>query len=261
MDSMSPTTLDNIKDFPKEQDYLIAYIDILGAKNLLKSDDNLFSDIYTAFFTAVFLSVGVEFFTEHNVKVKIFTDNILIGYPIQDITNKEHVFQLYRSLIFFLKAPLMLLLNKHILFRGAMTINKLAINDMMVWGQGVLEAVDLEENVAVYPRIILSEKLVDILQSFEFNQKQFENAFEALEDFDGCYYFDYFNYSDIQYLDNSLDDLENYISQQKSNCTDSKITQKLNWFTKYISHARRKALARKQLFQNTLEKDEKDEGI
>lgn len=240
MENMSLPMLDSIKDFPKEQDYLIAYIDILGAKNLLKSDDNLFSDIYTAFFTAVLFSVGVEFFTEHNVKVKIFSDNILIGYPIQDIANKEHVFQLYRSLIFFLKAPLLLLLNKHILFRGAMTINKLAINDMMVWGQGVLEAVDLEENVAIYPRIVLSKRLVEYLQSYGYDDASFELSFEVLKDFDGCYYFDYFNYLDIHALENGLDSLEQYIITEKGKIADPKIIQKLDWFSNHILRARKK---------------------
>lgn len=44
------------------------------------------------------------------------------------------------------------------LVRGGITIGDFYIDDMFVWGAALVKAYELEEKIAVYPRVILDEK-------------------------------------------------------------------------------------------------------
>lgn len=195
MNESGTTFSEILNDFPKEQDCLIAYIDLLGTKAHMQNNDDFFKDVYTAFSSAVVACNKAVFFSEHGVKLKIFSDNILIAYPIADMEDKNNVLELFRSMDFLVRILTVLLLQKNILFRGAITVNKLTINDVMVWGPGLNEIVDLEENIAIFPRIIFSDNAIELLKKSLPNKESFEKHWLLILDSDGRYYLDYFDYS------------------------------------------------------------------
>ena len=136
----------DLPETPKENDYVIAYIDLLGTKELLlkSSESIVFGDIYYPFLIAGKIMPTMHDLKWDNIKIKIFSDNILIAHPVNDPKNKDDIYRAYKEVSNFLKFFLSMFANKGILFRGAITVDKLLINELMVWGKGLSAVVYLE---------------------------------------------------------------------------------------------------------------------
>ena len=140
----------NIPDEPKEANYIIAYIDLLGTKEKISQGKGtkVFENIYNAFLLAGNIMPQMKDLNYSQMKVKVFSDNIILAYPVAESLESGDVLSSYKIMISYLKFFLYILLKHNVLFRGAISINKLMINDLIVWGEGLSEVVYLEENVA-----------------------------------------------------------------------------------------------------------------
>lgn len=146
--------------------YLIAYIDILGYRNLIsifKSEEMFFSLIDKTL---------KHIFNDQNdfmlaVDYCIFSDNLIFGI-------KEELWKkINPSLkISYLEQFLTLLciiqysfFSSSLLLRGGITIGKLYFdkNVQYVFGSGLIKAYDLENNHANYPRIIIDNECKSII--------------------------------------------------------------------------------------------------
>ena len=184
---------------PSEKDYLIAYVDILGTKERLNqtNESEIFKNIYHPFLFAGKVAPIFEHYKLDGISIKVFSDNILFACPIEHRNDKDEVLASYTKLGWLLKDFLSLLAKNGILFRGAITLDKLYINELMVWGKGLLTVVDLEENVAVYPRILLSDSLLKVFKEFGLEGVEFEEKFSCLQDADDGVFFDFIDYNDF----------------------------------------------------------------
>lgn len=67
------------------------------------------------------------------------------------------------------------------LLRGGISVGQLFIDDVMVWGEALLKAYYLEDNIANYPRIIIDKKVVgEIAQDSQLSgyvRKDFDNLY------------------------------------------------------------------------------------
>lgn len=226
---------------PQEKDYLIAYIDLLGTKDLLKNncDSTVFNLIYHSFVFATEYVSKVEELKLDNVQIKIFSDNIIIALPIEDCCDCELVYNVYKRLTVFLTYIIYPLISKGILFRGAITLGKLQINDYMVWGKGLLDAVYLEENIAIFPRIILSENLVKIFNQSKLTE-EFKQKFSCILDFDKFFYFDFFDYTEVTWMEKTLPKLTGFIEEKLKSEDRISVLQKYRWFQNYLQYVTEK---------------------
>ena len=110
--------------------------------------------IYGAYSFAIEMESKLHIFG--NLVFKVFSDNILIAHELDDAGDW---YAAYKSVVEFLKHFLSRFLCQGVLFRGGITMGMLAINDVMVWGSGLVDVVNLEEKVAIYPRIVISNEL------------------------------------------------------------------------------------------------------
>ena len=173
-----------------------------------------------------------------DIKTKIFSDNILFAYPINNFAEKEEVFSAYKKMTLVLKFFLSMFVSEGILFRGAITIGKLLINEVMVWGEDLVTVVKLEEKVAIYPRIILSEELLRVFDKFGLSGSHYEKKFSCMKDYDNCVFFDFFDYEDAEamdsYLPSAIEHIENNIRNEKKRQNRANVLQKYNWFRNYL---------------------------
>ena len=116
------------------------------------------------------------------------------------------------------------------LIRGAITKGNLIVDERLntLLGPAVNEAYILESQIAIYPRIIISNKIVDC-ESGEYFK----------EDRDGIKYFDFllFLQENKEYT-MSKDEVNRHITFLKEyieNSDNVKIIQKYKWFEKYLS--------------------------
>jgi hypothetical protein len=132
-----------------------------------------------------------------------FSDSIVVSVKVND----NNINALTSTLIANLSYIGAKLMTEGILLRGGITVGKLIhLDNGIIMGQALIEAYQLETNSAKFPRIVLSQKLVDKL-SYPLETKknrypyhQYLNRFE-----DGCVGFHQMIYFQILQSSNLLD--------------------------------------------------------
>ncbi len=157
---------------------IVAFIDILGFKEIVKESESDPSKIDLLYSALHFLKVwetsdrwdlklveieedaqkkGVDNFDiRGKTNSTSFSDSIVISVKVDDNTN-----EMCSTLIVNLAFIGAVLLEKGILFRGGITIGNIIHRENgTVFGQALIDAYLLESKSAKYPRIILSDKLI-----------------------------------------------------------------------------------------------------
>lgn len=167
------------------KEYYIAYFDILGYRQFFQEQQEQAGDLLNQIHVAIetvknnlTASNKVDFLKDHmNVdwKIKIFSDNILICLECGNSKQTEKS----RALFFLLNISEIqryFIINHDLFLRGGITKGKLSYNDDYVFGEGLIEAVGIEEQT-VYPRITLSPSLFEFFSNItSYNSEDREKA-------------------------------------------------------------------------------------
>lgn len=121
-------------------------------------------------------------------KIKIFTDNMVVGYPVKDdgeveldeILDNVSEYQFNLSL-------------EGLFVRGGISIGDFYINDDIVFGPALLDAHNTESKLACYPRIVLDDKTVEKLQKHINYYDVAPQQNKILIDNDGRWFLNYLN--------------------------------------------------------------------
>jgi hypothetical protein len=144
------------------------YFDILGFSQetqkafIQKTEDDLFKKIYHSINDiSGLIKKDDEFdpFADSPAawQQKIFTDNVVLGYPIHRTSDGEGEFG---HLILQLSYTQMSLALEGFFIRGGFTIGKLYLDEQIVFGDALLEAYKYENEIANSPRIIISKEVM-----------------------------------------------------------------------------------------------------
>lgn len=190
----------------KYENRLVAFIDILGFKDIIKDSEQNADKLRLIYDSLLFLKSkekpaewslqfieieedaqkrGVENFDIINkTSCTCFSDSIVVSVQIGDNNINEMTSTLIANLS-FIGAKLM---TEGILLRGAITIGNIIHQDNgLVMGQALIDAYQLEINIVKNPRIILSDKLLKqlnypfLMKKDRYPYHQYINRFE-----DGC---------------------------------------------------------------------------
>lgn len=168
-------------------EYLIAYLDLLGVKNNIKEDLfddylNLLDKIYEE--SIHYIKTIVKNTELRDIKIKIFSDNIIFAYPLEN-NQAKNINNLIVPFIILITAFQYHCLKYGEILRGGITIDKLYIDDKFVYGNGLLNAYYIEDNIAIYPRIIIDNKVLKRITDQGFKLLYIE------QDTDCNYYINY----------------------------------------------------------------------
>ena len=164
------------------REYYIAYLDILGYKNFFSEHEKEILSFQAKINDAIQRSK--EFITKINgspilkqslhFETRIFSDNILLCMDVSEdylesaraISFLQMVSDIQREFI-----------TRYGLFlRGGIKRGYISLNDDYIFGQGLIDVVEIEERKAIYPRIIIDEALVDsIFTSKLFSEEELNN--------------------------------------------------------------------------------------
>lgn len=145
----------------EENNYYIAYFDILGYKAYFEDKEN---DIIS--FLHSIIEISRDFINSttpgqvfSNIFItKTFSDNFII--MIEE--NRYDDYQNVKSLAYIVAILQLRFLEKYnILIRGGITKGNGYVDNNIVFGEGLVRAVQLEET-ASFPRVIIDEKLFGI---------------------------------------------------------------------------------------------------
>ncbi|OFX70095.1 MAG: hypothetical protein A2X12_06320 [Bacteroidetes bacterium GWE2_29_8] len=168
----------------KQEERLIAFFDILGFKELIEKYedgqnellDNISEAISETFeqfeqlkkFHMEFSRNSILTEWLNSVDKKVFSDNFCISVLLESpiLNMPKH----YNEKFFFQYISMVQenLMKKEYFVRGAITYGSYYSDDNIIFSSGLVEAYKLESEVAIYPRIIISDKLVEYLKRTEF---------------------------------------------------------------------------------------------
>lgn len=218
-------------------EYIIAYIDFLGIKEKMKNDKS-----FEALQTLKFLLSGTKRIANYisdiniiqNFDIKIFSDNIVIAQKVDEEKLGNQIISLVNLVA---SIQFHALLQFDFWLRGGITIGELFIDNSVVWGLGLIEAYNIENSLANYPRVVLSDKL--LLRYNEYKKATLNLEALIKKDFDGLWFVDFiFIAPNLKMIPRISEFLSDKITGH-SNDPD-KIKQKMNWMITYFNDYCRK---------------------
>ena len=171
----------------KTSNHLIAYLDILGATDLIcKDNDFSFLNHLNMFMEdAIEESGGGIFPKEEDIFVKIFSDNIVLAIELKE--NDEQRENKTEALFNTVANIYNEIFRYGYLMRGAIVEGEFFHNNIIVYGKGHVQAVKLEEKEAIYPRILVQKELSKLLPQYLLQDRDswnILNIFQFSESFD-----------------------------------------------------------------------------
>lgn len=153
--------------------HVILLLDILGYKDLIKnSSDSKSENDYLEEVHGLMSMISsfiecrnqqIDASDEYDLKLSrfkslIFSDNIIFFAPYASETD---MINLSGNLIYGISEFLFLYPKSDLFFRGAITEGLLYYDDIMhfVFGSGLIRAYELESNEAIFPRVIIDDRL------------------------------------------------------------------------------------------------------
>lgn len=135
--------------------YMVGYLDLLGARRYINSDcdGEYLRTVYRCFEIAekfadeMCKTVGEPF------RTKIFSDNVIVALPCSEVSSNDNnnptiALNRITAIVGALQRNF---LEHDILSRGSITYGDLFIDNLMVFGNALIQAYELESGVAVFP--------------------------------------------------------------------------------------------------------------
>ncbi|WP_026497110.1 hypothetical protein [Butyrivibrio sp. WCD3002] len=213
------------------KEYYIAFIDVLGFKNLIQNETcQKIIDIYKSIRSMRVLNERIEeggeeksvpLIPDEDINIKIMSDSVCI-YIRADIP--ESLFELLFICMDFQNR--MIELDPPILLRGAIAKGNLYSDDDIIFGPGFVKAYVMEEKNASVPRIIITKDIVDdYIKTFP----EMRVSYNLLNrDYDAFYYIEYISAYGLTNRDKlgKYDELYKYIENVLNSTTDDSVRNK-----------------------------------
>lgn len=226
----------NIPAPGKPKTYAIAYLDLLGTTSKISKDEN---DMYLYMIRSIYdmavKSSGKDGFSNlgfNRIETKIFSDNIVMAIPLDSDHKIDDVCCLLKFVAIIQNRAT---ISSNWLVRGGVTIGELYIDNILIWGQGLVRAYELENHIAVFPRIVIDHNVLELLGV--------NNPF-LCRDIDGQFYLnflEFMEYRDTTGADDFLPQVRRHFKQllleikMPNGNYAERPYQKLHWHRNYIN--------------------------
>ena len=218
----------------KTQKYMVGYLDLLGTKDKIDNgQNNYLNRIHDCFMLA---KIMVDYHSNCEnlfLKYKIFSDNIIIAQPIKDSMSNNSPVIAFNRICALVSSVQRVFLCNDIFLRGGIVCDELYIDDVLVWGKALTDAYYIENNIAIYPRIVISKDLIELDPIVNIGNKM-RSANNIIQDFDGEFFIDYLNYPDDNEIQKLIQISNSNIEKHLAEETDARILQKIYWQKNYI---------------------------
>jgi len=249
-----------IERFHKNNLKYTAFLDILGFSNYMETKItnvyeaeefyNKLSQIkeYLNWIKEATLKTGILLLGDVHIKHSWISDTFIITIENdKDIENGADI----KSLMLFILAQSIAFIhhfmaeNYGLLLRGGISSKYVCITDNLILGKGISESAKLEKDIAVYPRVIFEQSIIDD-EIYEMISKKYQdNDLNYIsKDCDGYYFINYLGLlQELPPMINSIPmrDSNKYIPQSKINILvkdnlhqKEGIRQKYKWLDEYL---------------------------
>lgn len=225
--------------FPIPEDRIIAFIDILGFKNLVNHAEK--TNNYQLICSTILNGISdFESLDRHaDFQFTHFSDSFVLSLRSFD-PNESMRFLIY------LQDLINLFLAEKVLLRGGITVGKVIHTKKILLGPGMIRAYELESKFAKFPRVIIDTELIDFWEE-QLYDLNFENVFELSKDKDGFYFMDYIAKSN--FLSKKRLSAINEIACTLIDSSDKKLRQKGRWLKSKIAYGRKELKKQEAFFK------------
>lgn len=213
---------------------VVAFIDLLGAKEIISKDpDGSLETIHNCYEYAK-NQIKDIYPSELNIPhINIFSDNIVLSLPLYDKetdSSDKDIMNIISVIAYSAIIQYYFWMNK-LLVRGAISFGTFFSDELMVWGQGLVNSYGLESSIAIYPRIIIDPKYGNDM--YDIFGKML--LMLVSEDFDGLLFVDPLKRKYIEHR-SIVEDLlqDNILRLNNMEIFDPKKYQKYMWMQKYL---------------------------
>lgn len=228
------------------EERFIAFVDILGFKEIVKkaSNDVEYQEKVSKVLNYIAKIRNDNYYSDwarHGVfnDVSVFSDSIVISYPC-DRSDGDGLFYLLMDLIHLC----FILIRNDIYVRGGITVGKVIHNQNISWGSAFVQAYELENQNAIYPRIIIDKKAIErgkelYYQKFPLDENGDDLGKLISRDADGAYFLDYLSqWGEFDYPEDYFEWLEHIrvsVENNLKNESEPRIKMKYVWFARYYN--------------------------
>lgn len=169
------------KDLFSQEKYIVAFIDVLGTQEKIKKHPTEAIQDMWIYCHSILKELHLN--GNENLKIKIFSDNILICERIDENNAKEAINDILTSLTIITTT----MINSGIVafVRGAVVIGDLHFEDNFVLGKALVDAYDLESKHANFPRILFDDSFIEALTMitpFKHKDKLYSNLYQLTKE-------------------------------------------------------------------------------
>lgn len=211
--------------------YYIAFLDILGFKNLVNSSRTCEKIVHIYDFAQYRYETFFKSMDDvaKNIKMKIMSDSICL-YIRADFPNA-----LLYLMIYCVTFQCDLLHSEGLPLRGGITYGDMYVENDIIFGPALTEAYLLEEHNAKVPRIIIRKQTIDE-GTREMAKENLDLVWKTVfRDDDAFYTLDYFLFLVFGRNNKALDQVKAVISNQLDTTIDDSIRQKYLYIEKNIN--------------------------
>ena len=180
---MVNTTANPIKE------YYIAYFDLLGYKEYFANNPGKVSEFLNTINTAIYKtenyiqSINNSLIAQNvanlNIYTKIFSDNILLCTEVENSSYEKGKILSFMTVVSEIQRGF--ILQCGLFLRGGIVKGELSFNQDFIYGQGLIDAVELESET-VYPRIAVSKEIVSYLCNIQLYTREEANRANQIEE-------------------------------------------------------------------------------
>lgn len=252
-------TMETFSKDSKYQDRIVAFVDVMGIKDrIVKSDKPQDFEMYTI----ILNMFANQPFAEKKLHISMFSDCMYVVADKEDIDLVINLLANFSYRLLFNHTTL-ITVNPDgstpsetcfdcFKLRGGITFGKVfstdeeamkkgvALHSNVLFGQGVVDAYALESKYAVYPRIIVDDKFLNLMEE----QGKTITGYYLRKDENGKnYYIDFLDYmcagkrENAEWVLNGLDECISFVSAELNKALDTgnaKLSGQLLWYKQYL---------------------------
>jgi hypothetical protein len=172
-----PKKPDFMNQLQEPQECIVAFIDLLGFKKIVQqsSNHNTILKLLHSFKSMSEYSLKTDASKEGDTKspflhpmITVFSDNIVISYPIEVGTYDSILHDLLNRILQIAQQAL----ENDFLIRGGVAKGFLYHKNGVAFGDALVKAYELESEHAIYPRVLISQEIIsDYEKSSEFQRR------------------------------------------------------------------------------------------
>lgn len=160
---------------PENKKYIVSFVDILGFSDSIRNYDSgknpeILDHIKQAinsagnFLNKQYIKPGKGYLNWKEIcKIQFFSDCLCAAVPME--FNTYNLIDNFIFLSIYLSTYQNILMEKGFFTRGGISIGSYFSDEYIIFSGALLDSVEIEKTIAKFPRIVLSEKLVDQLKS------------------------------------------------------------------------------------------------